>query len=898
MYRGPGRARRRVRPIDGWWFAPYDGPARTGRACSDSLSRSSPVLLSPSMRAARAAALSLALPASVWAQRPAPPDDAPHAPPPARAVRAAGPIHVDGHLDEAAWQAAPPTTTFTQVDPVEGVPASQATEVRVLYDDEALYVGVRLHDTEPVTARLGRRDMPLGDSDWFGLMIDSYHDHRTAFGFDVNPLGVRRDEVKTIDVDDNSWDAVWDVATSIDAGGWTAEYRVPFSQLRFRAAADQTWGVQFERVIGRNHEYDVSTFTPKAERGGVPRYGHLVGLHDIQPGKRLELLPYTVEKAAYVNPGPDPFTSDPTYTTSVGLDVRYRVASNLTLNATFNPDFGQVELDPAVVNLGVYETFYEEKRPFFIEGSEIFDFGAGGTSGGQLFYSRRIGHAPTLAAPTAESHVPDVTTILGAAKLTGKPGGWSVGMLEAVTAREEARYRSPTVPDGRTTVEPLTNYVVARARRELRGGHTMIGAIASAVNRRLTTDPLRDTLRSAGYATGIDFRHEWANQSWIVYGDAEVSRVEGSAGAITATERLSNHFFQRPDATHLHLDQSATSLSGYAMNVALGKQAGLHWRGEVAAAVTSPGYEVNDMGFSYRTDRRDGQVKVTYVEQRPGPMLRNWSITALGRSEHNFAWQPILTFVTLNPSVTLLNYWTATVTLQRYFQALDDRLTRGGPIAVRPAWWSGTAEVTSDGRKPVTLDLTLNGNRYDFGGWDWTAGATIGVKASTRWNLTVGPTFSRAHTTAQYVGTVPDSAYAPTYGARYVFAPLDQASIGLEARFNVTFTRTLSLETYTQPLLSSADYGAPVQLVAPHSYDFTAYGGAVPNLDFNLRSLRGNAVLRWEWRPGSTLYVAWQQQRETEAPIGDFSFGRDERALFATRPDNVFLVKVSYWINP
>src|SRR6476620_8750586 len=229
--------------------------------------------------------------------------------PESKAIRATGRIHLDGKLDESTWASAPVTDVFTQVDPLEGQPASQKTEVRVVYDDDALYFRVRLHDSGRITARLGRRDMPLGDSDWFGVMIDSYHDHRTAFGFDVNPAGVRRDEVKTIDQDDNSWDPVWEVATTRDSAGWTAEYRIPFSQLRFGSAETQVWGILFERVIGRNHEYAVSTFVPKKERGGVPRYGHLSGLHDVQPGKRLEFLPYTVSRAEYIYLASNPYNT-------------------------------------------------------------------------------------------------------------------------------------------------------------------------------------------------------------------------------------------------------------------------------------------------------------------------------------------------------------------------------------------------------------------------------------------------------------------------------------------------------------------------------------------------------------------------------------------------------------
>jgi len=852
---------------------------------------------------ARAVVASGVLVGPAVAQQPARHASSPTAPaelPTSHAARAKGTIHLDGKLDEPAWADAPVTDRFTQIDPNEGQPASERTEVRVLYDDDALYVGARLQDTGKVTARLGRRDGPLGDSDWFGVMIDSYHDHRTAFGFDVNPLGVRRDEIKTIDVDDNSWDAVWEVATSVDSAGWTAEYRIPFSQLRFGSASEQTWGVQFERIIGRNREYAVSTFIPKREQGGVPRYGHLDGLRDVRPGKRLEVLPYTVSKAEYIDRGLDPFKSRREYSASAGADVLYRVAPNLTLNATFNPDFGQVEVDPAVVNLGVYETFFEEKRPFFVEGSEIFDFGANGTSGGQLFYSRRIGRAPTLLAPTLRSDMPDVTTILGAAKLSGKAAGWSIGVLEAVTAKEEARFLDENDAEQQFAVEPHSNFAVARARRELRGGQTFVGTVATAVNRQLDSDELDATLRRAAYAGGVDFRHEWANRSWVVYGDAELSTVQGSRSAITLTQQQSNHFFQRPDADHLGVDTTATSLTGYSANVALGKQAGLHWRGEIAAAATSPEYEVNDIGFSYRTDRRDGQVTLTYVENTPGPLLRNWRATGSVRSEHNYAWDPILTIGTVSGAAQTLGYWDATYNVSRYFRSLDDRLTRGGPIATRPGWWSVLGTVSSDVRKPVTTDLSLFTENYDSGAWDWTAGVTLGLKTSTRWNLSVGPRVTRLFTPAQYVTTLDDATYTPTYGRRYVFAPLHQTELGLETRFNVTFTPALSLETYVQPLLSSADYGPARQLVAPRTYDFVPIAGVDPNeLDFNLRSLRGNAVLRWEWRTGSTLYVAWQQRRADVAEgIGDFDFGRDRRALVHTRPDNVFLVKVNYWLNP
>jgi hypothetical protein len=829
--------------------------------------------------------------------------------PTSRAARATGTVRLDGKLDEPAWAAAPVTDAFTQIDPEEGRPASQRTEVRVLFDDDALYVGVRLHDDGQIKARLGRRDMSLGDSDWFGVMIDSYHDHRTAFGFDVNPAGVRRDEVKTIDQDDNSWDPVWDVATASDNAGWTAEYRIPFSQLRFSGDSAQTWGIQFERIIGRRNEYSVSTFIPKSERGGVPKYGHLEGVQNVRAGKRLELLPYVVQRAEYVDPGPNPFRTDKEFYTTGGLDLLFRASSNLTLNATFNPDFGQVEVDPAVVNLGVYETFFEEKRPFFVEGSEIFAFGANGTSGGQLFYSRRIGRNPTLAGPGSAVDVPTNTTILGAGKLSGKVGGWSLGVLSALTAKEQARtmINEPGLPGqpgrqliDKSTAEPLANYTVARARRELRNGQTFVGGVITSVRRDLDSDFARDVMHASALAGGFDFSHEWSNRTWALSGDIEGSRVEGSTAAIARTQRQSNHFFQRPDADHLDYDSTRTSLGGYSMNMTLSKQGGEHWRGQIGGALTSPGYETNDLGFSYRTDRRDIQADVQYVQNRPGKYVRNWNVSGFSRAEHNFDWERILSFAGGGFNIRTLNYWTFHGFTQVYFPALDDRLTRGGPIAKRPGWTSVGLFVASDGRKPVSGSVFVGTDQFQYGGNAYTAQLSAVVRTSTRWNLTVGPNFARRHNTAQFVLSAPDTSYTPTFGRRYVFAPLDQTEVSLVTRFNYTFTPRLSLETFMQPLISSGDYGTAKQLRAARTYDFIPYTAiTTEDYDFNFRSLRGNAVLRWEWRPGSTMFFAWQQSRSDYAPrVGDFSLGRDRRALFGAPPDNIFLVKVNYWLNP
>ena len=820
-----------------------------------------------------------------------------------RAVRATGPIRIDGRLDEAAWAAAEPVTSFTQVDPEEGKPVSERTEARILFDHEAIYVGMRLYDRQRPTARLGRRDMDLLDSDWVGVVFDSYHDHRTAFSFDVNPAGVQRDETKSMgadgqEQDDNSWDAVWEVKTTVDAQGWTAEYRIPFSQLRFADTKAPVWGIQLERIIGRRREYAVLSFTPKSEPGGIPTYGTLVGLRDIAPGKRLEVLPYALARMERVDPGPDPFRSSSRQSASGGVDLLYRATSDFTVNASFNPDFGQVEADPAVVNLTVYETRYEEKRPFFVEGSEIFDFGRN-TSGGQLFYSRRIGRSPQLQPPTAEADTPDKTTILGAAKLSGKTrSGWSLGVIEAVTDRERAKYLTPGGTADLFTVEPLTNYLVARARKDANQGRTSVGGMFTAVDRKLDTDPLRSALRSSAYAGGGDFRLESASRQWVLRGSAVYSYVAGSPAAMVATQTAGNHFFQRPDATHLEVNPDATSLTGYSVGAAVERQGGRHWRGSLAVASTSPAFEVNDLGYQNRTDRRDIETDVTYLENQPGTFFRNYSLTGSVRYEHNYAWQPILSVWSLTGQFRHLNFWSGYIRVAHWLRAMDDRSTRGGPLIQRPANWNGVIHLSSDPRKAVTVSGALSGQRDEYGGWTAGLGTAVGVKTD-RWSLSVGPAYDRSFVQAQYVGTVPDATATATYGAWYLFAPLRQTTVSMETRLNYTFTPKLSFQLYAQPFISSGNYLTVGSLDAPQGYTFTPYDGPVPNPDFNYRSLRGTAVLRWEWRPGSTLYLAWQQSRADYASgIGDFAFSRDQAALFGAHPNNIFVLKMNYWFTP
>lgn len=838
----------------------------------------------------------IAVPSAAFA---AAPDSIPEADETAaiRAVRIAEPIRIDGRMDDAAWERALPVTDFTQIDPDEGAPATERTEARILFDDAALYVGVRLWDRGEISSRLGRRDMPIaGDSDWLGVMLDSDHDRQTAFGFDVNPHGVKRDLIKTVNRDDNSWDAVWEVATTIDEEGWTAEMRIPFSQLRFNSEDQQVWGIQIERLIARNGEYAVSTFIPKNSQGGVPEYGRLVGIEGIETGRRLEVMPYGLMRTdAAAGAGP-------AYGATAGVDVQYRLTSELTLSATVNPDFGQVELDPAEVNLSAFETFFPERRPFFVKDAGIFGFGSDavgtGSLGRNLFYSRRIGRAPQLGQTGVDS--PDAASILGAAKLTGRTDdGWSLGLMNTATgAAWGSRIAEGEQQD--VLVEPFTNYFAGRASRDLREGRSAVGGIVTSVHRDLASPAAAEVLGSAAYTGGVDFRHEWEDRNWSLSGFAAGSHLRGSPDAMARLQNSPARYFGRPDADHLELDATATSLSGYAGQLQLRRQGGRRWRGDVGVFAFSPGYEVNDLGYMPLVDVRGANAQLNYLQRTPGSLVRSYGITASGIYTESFAGERSQSALVLGGNWSFQNFWSANVTAIRFFEHVDDRLTRGGPATMRPAQTQMMARVGSDPRQGVSARASMQYQQTDAGGSNRSVDLALTARPSPRWNLSVGPMLRQSRVDAQYLATVPDPAAEATYGHRYVFAELDQTTVALETRLNVTFTPDLTLELFAQPFLSSLTFGDPEELVAPRTYEFAPYAGSqeIPDPSFNLRSLRGNAVLRWEWSPGSTVYVAWQQQRgDRVRGIGGFDLGRDVSALFRTAPDNVLMLKVSHWLN-
>jgi hypothetical protein len=588
-----------------------------------------------------------------------------------------------------------------------------------------------------------------------------------------------------------------------------------------------------------------------------------------------------------------------------------------------------------VINLSAFETRFDEKRPFFVEGGDIFRFGDGGSGpDAQLLYSRRIGRSPQGSVPggAAYADVPSSTTILGAMKVTGRTAnGWSLGVLDAVSDRAVVPWVDADGLHDRAEVEPRTNYFAARLRRDVSQGTRAFGAIATAVNRNLRTEALESRLRASAYTAGIDGRIEWANRSWAAGAKLAGSRVSGSASAISSTQRSSARYFARPDAAHLEYDPGATSLDGFYGTASVGKQNGT-WQGGFGLTATSPGFEVNDLGFQSAADRVDFSSELSYRQPTASQRFRSFSVTATAGASTNFGGEALSKELGLSLNATHVSQNGFNARASRSFESWNDRLTRGGPLTLEPGGWSGNVGLNTDSRRAVQARFGLNLSGDDGGGWRRSGNANFTFRFNDIYEVVLGTRLTRSHSSAQYVAAFSDTAATGTYGTRYVFAAIDQTTFDVTTRANVTFTPQLSLELYLQPFVSSGDYLALKELRAPRTFDFREYGeegstiereadgryridpvgnGArtfhVSDRDFNVQSLLGNAVLRWEWRPGSTAYLVWQHGRsqrlihgagDAEGSYGGFALRRDAREILRIKPENTLMIKVAYWLNP
>lgn len=876
--------------------------------------------------------------------------------PVARAALREGQVTIDGRLDESAWAAATPITEFVQSTPDEGKPPSQRTEMRILYDNAAIYIGARMYDSlgaKGVRSVLARRDQVMnGDnsitSDNIAVVFDTFRDKNGRTWFELNPDGVKGDHQNG----DPSYDPVWEGDTKIDSLGWTAEFRIPFSQLRFSRAADQVWGMQIWRKIDRRNENDMWAFWRNNEFGGPAYFGTLEGIRVASQPRQMEIVPYatTRSKLERVRPG-DPYRSNTEMTYRAGGDLKVNLTTNLTLDATVNPDFGQVEVDPAVVNLSVFETTFSEKRPFFISNSQYFSTGGfscyfcSNVSSLSLVYTRRIGRSPQLAGLVSGRSdfmdASDATTILGAGKVTGRTSnGLTVGLMDAVTNRERARFRPVgSTVDQTLEIEPLTNYFIGRLRKDLRGGATRVGTITTMVNRALSNPDEVALLRSNAQAVGFDVDHRWAKRAYSFNFQSALTHIGGDTAAIRRAQTSSARYYQRPGRTQTtdglfstEFDPTRRNLYGYGYYARLAKETG-NWLWETSQNWRSPGFEANDLGVLGRADYKWMSANIFRQWTTPGRWYRNMYTIWGAQQQVNYEGDRTDVDYHAWGQVTFKNYMNVNGFVLLHPSTYDERLTRGGPTVIRYGYNMLSLNFGTDSRARIVGNVGVQHIKPV----DNTEGGRVAyypsvtLKPSSRLLVNLSPSIDLDNTSQQYVTAVTDPTVAPEFaGTRYVFGRLRQKTFSLDTRVNTTFTPNLTLELFAQPFLSSGKYttfkefaevksrrmnffgkdngSTVVANTDPQTGALTGYtidpdgpGPAAPftfpNPDFNFRSLRGTSVLRWEYRPGSTLYFVWTQQREGFDQFGDFDFSRDRSALFRDRPTNVFQIKATYWIG-
>lgn len=865
-----------------------------------------------------------------------------------------GEIRIDGIPDEEAWNSASVVSGFVQREPNEGEPAGQDTAVRVLFDDNAIYVAARMFEDDPAVIRapLVRRGQGGMDQDWINVAFDTNLDGRTAYRFQVNAAGVQVDwYLYDDDQSDGSWDAVWESAVNIDSHGWTAELRIPLSQIRYESSIEpQTWGVQFMR--SRSAASEVSFFAPQRQAisGVVSQYGRLEGVRLSTATRRMEARPYVLGN---FHNGPveegNPFFDGRDVGFRVGSDFRFGLGSAFTIATTINPDFGQVDADPAEINLTAFESFFDERRPFFIEDAQIFQFELAGPRN-QLFYSRRIGRAPQLRAsiPAAFLDIPDAATIGGAGKITGRtPGGLSIGALAAVTRTEYGR-ALPGEGDSseRFLAEPRSGFGLATIQQDFRGGASQVRALLTAVHRDFPEgSPV--LLPEDAYTGGVAIQHQWNNRAWRVDGSISGSHVRGSPRSITAVQRRSNHYFQRPDATRTTLDSMATSLSGAEWRIQLTRQDREHWNGRAWIGQVTSGFEVNDLGFSTSRERLDGGLSFGYRQLRPGTLFRSYNVdfTTIQNFSHEVldnprswaSWRDAHTNGTfrINSNFTLLDYKEGSIEVAWQPDLHSRSATRGGPVMLEPSRLSGSIGVNTDRRQNTNISASLGLERgAKNSGDELSFQGTLNMRPSSRLQLELSPRVSTRSDGMQYVTTTSVLPYDDTFGNRYFFGGLQIETVAVQARANYTISPTLSIQTYVEPFISSGVYSSYKQLRTPGTFDFIEFQeGSLMDLDgsaycidgsvcrdpegtryfdfsgdgsidfvladrnFNRRSLFGNAVLRWEYRPGSTVIVVWQRQQQVDELIGDLNIRRDMHRLLTAPAHDRLIVKVNYWYN-
>ncbi len=826
-------------------------------------------------------------------------------------------VSVDGVLTEEIWANATWTSDFSQSEPVEGAEPSERTEIAIVYDSDALYVAARMYTRDPSTIRaIETRHDNETNADRVAISLDTYDNRRTAYTFVVTASGVRLDYYHQSDREyraDYSFDPVWEADARVDGSGWTAEMRIPFSQLRFTVAGDQEWGINISRRIPSRNERIYWIYTPRNETGWASRFGRLTGIANVQPSRRLEVLPYvasggvlTGEEIDSANPFARKFDSQ----VRAGVDVKMGLGPNLTLDATINPDFGQVEADPAEVNLSAFETFNRERRPFFSEGGDILN--------GSAFYSRRIGASPRGSVDAEYADRPRNTTILAAAKVSGRlASGFTLAALASATQSEYARTFDPeSSTRDRTRVEPFAAYLAVAGQQELGSNASNIGFKFTGVQRMLKDhELLAERLNTSGFTGEGNGRWRSAEGAYTIDMSARLTRVNGSTARIRRLQETSVHYFQRPDADYLSVDTTATSLTGHGVDFFASKNTG-RFRANTFLLAESPHYDPNDLGRLGRADELSARGQVQWRSAEPSEWYQNYRFETSAKAEWNYGLLFNAVSFDHEFDIEWKNFWETTLSFGHGPESTSDFATRGGPRMKLPASREANIEFGSNDSKQLSF-----GSEFSIE-WDDLEGRAYAFETGLVWQpgesmeIVFSPAYEESRGGRQYVGRR-DGGSEATFGSRYIFSQIDQSELSAQLRLNYTFTPKLTLELYAEPFAASGtfyrfgelaeaggidlrEYGTDGTLIAGTDDGYVVTDGAdtfeLSNRNFNVRSFRSNVVLRWEWRPGSTMFLVWQQDREAELRRGGLVRPGSLIDSVADVGDNFFGFKLSYWL--
>ncbi len=828
---------------------------------------------------------------------------------------------IDGKLNDECWKKGTWAGNFRQWIPNEGAKPTYPTEFNIQYDDKNLYVAIRCHDGEPkkILRQAGVRDEFAGDMT--GVNFDSYHDYRTGFEFTVTAWGQKIDLILFNPNNwDTNWNAVWKIKTGLEDSAWVAEYEIPLSQLRYSGKDEQVWGMHVWRWISRLQEESDWEIQSKTGPGVLFNFGELHGIKGLKKSHRLELMPYTLGdlKTMKAEPG-NPFTEKGrALGGNIGLDAKIGISSNFTVDLTVNPDFGQVESDPSVMNLTAFETFYEEKRPFFLEGLTIFDYKFDNQS---LFYSRRIGHSPSLTISPNDNlfvRTPDKTSIISAIKFSGTTSkGLSVGLIQSVTANEFAQLSDKNGNRSSTIVEPLTSYTVARVQKGYNAGNTVIGGIMTSTNRTINNNDL-EFLNSNAFTGGLDLLHHWKDKEYYV--DARIigSYINGSKNAITLLQQSSARYYQRPGASYLKYDTSATHLNGWGGKIMVGKGAKGRWKYSTGGTWLSPGLELNDLGYMNSADEFNQTNVVSYLINQPAWIFSTYDINLEQFNSWNFNGTFLGSGAHLAFNSQFKNLWNFSANLIYHSKAVDTKILRGGWDMMMPQSIMSFGSVNTDQSKKIVASF---GYSYEKRGdnsaenYQFTPGITFRPINNLKFGVTAD--YMKNTDELQYVSTVNTLS-----GNRYILGTINQKTLGLTFRVDLNLTPEFSIQYYGSPFVSLGSYSQLKYVTNPKAgnYDdrFSVYqdpvllngayqlydysGGPrvdyiIENPDFNFHEFRSNLVAKWEYRLGSFIYLVWSSNKSGNTNSSHESLGESYKQLRSIFPNNIFLIKLNYWFS-